>query len=69
MVSTCCPCCFAPAAGRPAVLPLLQFCFFLLHWAACGFWFVALQEGGSANSRTWVAQELQMLDGSSTIEL
>jgi hypothetical protein len=48
---------------------LPQFCFYLLHWAACGFWYVALQEGAEKNSKTWVAQEAQMLSGSSTIEL
>lgn len=45
-----------------------QFCFFLLHWAACGFWYVALQEGPS-NKKTWVAAEADMLDGSTTVEL
>ena len=48
---------------------LPQFCFYLLHWAACGFWYVALQEGAEKNSKTWVAQEAEMLSGSSTIEL
>lgn len=48
---------------------MLQFCFYLLHWAACGFWYVALQQGGGENKRTWVAQEEQMLSGSSTVEL
>jgi hypothetical protein len=47
----------------------LQFCFYLLHWAACGFWYIALQQGGGANSRTWVAQEAEMLGQSSTLEL
>lgn len=51
------------------VRAVLQFCFYLLHWAACGFWYVALQQGGGDNKRTWVAQEEQMLSGSSTVEL
>jgi hypothetical protein len=51
------------------LLLLPQFCFYLLHWAACGFWYIALQQGAGDNKRTWVAQEEQMLSGSSTIEL
>lgn len=47
----------------------MQFCFYLLHWAACGFWYIALQQGAGGNKKTWVAQEEQMLSGSSTIEL
>eukprot|EP00775_Hariotina_reticulata_P003995 gene3995-4246_t len=43
------------------------FSFYLLHWAACCFWYIALQEG--QGPKTWVAQEQEMLSGSSTIEL
>lgn len=53
----------------PTGVLCLQFCFFLLHWAACGFWFVALQEGLHTNKKTWVSQQSEMLDGSTTVEL
>lgn len=45
----------------------VQFAFFLLHWAACGFWYIALQEG--AHENTWVGQEAQVLSGRTTVEL
>lgn len=70
--------CICPTTASPAFPPPpfffayfvpLQFCFYLLHWAACGFWYVALQQGGGANSRTWVAMEAEMLGESSPLEL
>eukprot|EP00882_Tetradesmus_deserticola_P017965 GHRQ01019276.1.p1 GENE.GHRQ01019276.1~~GHRQ01019276.1.p1 ORF type:complete len:511 (+),score=215.89 GHRQ01019276.1:178-1533(+) len=42
-------------------------CLYLLHWAACGFWYIALQEG--QHDMTWVAQEADILQGKSTAEI
>eukprot|EP00775_Hariotina_reticulata_P002549 gene2549-2852_t len=43
------------------------FSFYLMHWAACTFWYIAWQEG--QGPRTWVAREQEMLSGRTTIEL
>jgi len=45
----CCCCC--------------QFCVFLLHWAACAFWFIARQAGFS--EETWVFAKSALLEGNS----
>eukprot|EP00775_Hariotina_reticulata_P004102 gene4102-4348_t len=44
----------------------LTFCVFLLHWAACAFWFIARQ--ASFSSETWVFAKNQLLAGNSSIE-
>eukprot|EP00879_Flechtneria_rotunda_P011052 GHRR01011548.1.p1 GENE.GHRR01011548.1~~GHRR01011548.1.p1 ORF type:complete len:827 (+),score=254.22 GHRR01011548.1:335-2815(+) len=44
----------------------LTFSFFLLHWAACGFWYIAIQEG--AHEMTWIGQENAILNGKTTAE-
>uniref|UniRef100_A0A383VF86 Cyclic nucleotide-binding domain-containing protein n=1 Tax=Tetradesmus obliquus TaxID=3088 RepID=A0A383VF86_TETOB len=41
-------------------------CFYLLHWAACGFWYIALQEGH--HDMTWVAQEAATIQGKGTVD-
>ncbi|WIA21138.1 hypothetical protein OEZ85_005449 [Tetradesmus obliquus] len=41
-------------------------CFYLLHWAACGFWYIALQEGH--HEMTWVAQEAATIQGKGTVD-
>jgi hypothetical protein len=58
----------------PTLLPVAfaccccrQLCVFLLHWAACGFWYIALQEG--QHEMTWVGQEADIINGRSTIDL
>eukprot|EP00878_Enallax_costatus_P022606 GHUV01023998.1.p1 GENE.GHUV01023998.1~~GHUV01023998.1.p1 ORF type:complete len:850 (+),score=127.25 GHUV01023998.1:227-2776(+) len=45
----------------------LTFSFFLLHWAACTFWFIAVQEGDQ--TQTWVSQEKDTIAGRSVVEL
>lgn len=45
----------------------MQLCFFLLHWAACGFWYIALQEGH--HEMTWVVQEAATIQGKGTVDL
>jgi hypothetical protein len=44
-----------------------QLCLFLLHWAACGFWYIALQEG--KHEMTWVGQEAAIIQGKNTFDL
>jgi hypothetical protein len=71
LATPCCCCCCSLLLLLLLLLllflPCLQLCFFLLHWAACGFWFIALQEGH--HEMTWVGQEAAIIQGKNTIDL
>jgi hypothetical protein len=44
-----------------------QICFFVVHWAACGFYYIAKQGGFAATS--WVGAAEDWIGGANTIEL
>jgi len=46
---------------------MLQICFFVVHWAACGFYYIAKQGGFAATS--WVGAAGDWIGGATTIEL